>query len=101
MLPPVLVLWTLNPEQDSNSFKVLNVAPTYFTSVSEQVNLSANFNYYCPICLSVLIVSRGFVQWKLWFNVRYAAVEIFYIKVLRGKLHQLASPNLHDIFIGR
>ena len=41
--------------------------------------------------------------WILWFSVRYAAAacrEIFGANTLRGKLHQLASPNLQDIFIG-
>ena len=28
-------------------------------------------------------------------------VEIFGVKALRGRLHQLGSPNLQDIFIGR
>ena len=40
----------------------------------------------------------------LWFSVRYAAAavrrEIFGINSLRGKLQQLGSPNLQDIFIG-
>ena len=43
----------------------------------------------------------------LWFSVRYAAAaataarrEIFGVNPLRGKLHQLGSPNLQDIFIG-
>ena len=28
-------------------------------------------------------------------------IEIFGVNTLRGKLHQLGSPNLQDIFIGR
>ena len=38
----------------------------------------------------------------LWLSVRYASArrEIFGINALRGKLHQLGSPNLQDIFIG-
>ena len=40
----------------------------------------------------------------LWFSVRYTAAaacrEIFGVNALRGKLHQLGSPNLQDIFIG-
>ena len=37
----------------------------------------------------------------LWFSVRYAARrEIFDVNALRGKLHQLGSPNLQHIFIG-
>ena len=42
--------------------------------------------------------SRGY------FRVRYAAAthrEIFDVNTLSGKLHQLGSPNLQDIFIGR
>ena len=51
-----------------------------------------------------LIVSTGGIPWILWFNVRYSADvrrEIFGVTTLRGKLHQLGSPNLQDIFIGR
>ena len=50
-----------------------------------------------------MIVSTAGIQWILWFSVRYAAAgrrEIFGINALRGKLHQLGSPNLQDIFIG-
>ena len=39
---------------------------------------------------------------KLIHRVRYAAAtrrEIFGINALKGKLHQLGSPNLQDIFI--
>ena len=50
-----------------------------------------------------LIVSTGIIRWILWFSVRYAAAaarrEIFGVNALRGKLHQLGSPNLQDIFI--
>ena len=38
-----------------------------------------------------------------WFSVHYAAAarrEYFGINALRGKRHQLGSPNLQDIFIG-
>ena len=52
----------------------------------------------------ILIVSTGGIQWILWFSVRYATAtahrEIFGVDALRGKLHQLGSPNLQDIFIG-
>ena len=37
----------------------------------------------------------------LWFTFRYAATprrEIFGVNALRGKVHQLGSPNLHDFF---
>ena len=53
----------------------------------------------------LFIVSTGGIRWILWFSVRYAATtaarrEIFGVNPLRGKLHQLDSPNLQDIFIG-
>ena len=38
----------------------------------------------------------------IWFSICYAAAarrEIFGINALIGKLHQLGSPNLQDIFI--
>ena len=53
-----------------------------------------------------MIVSTGGIRWILWFSVRYATAaatarrEIFGVNALRGKLHQLSSPNLQDIFIG-
>ena len=53
--------------------------------------------------LHTVIVSTGGIRWMLWFSVRYAADvrrEIFGVNALRGKLHQLGSPNLQDIFIG-
>ena len=49
------------------------------------------------------IVFTGGIRWILWFSVRYAAAvrrAIFGVNALRGKLHQLGSPNLQDIFIG-
>ena len=53
--------------------------------------------------LSLVIVSTG--RMILWFSVRYTAAatrrDIFGVNALRGKLHQLGSPNLQDIFIGR
>ena len=55
-------------------------------------------------CILTLVVSTGGIQWILWFSVRYAVAtvctEIFSGNALRGKLHQLGSPNLQDIFIG-
>ena len=51
----------------------------------------------------MVIVSTGGIRWILWFSVRYAAAtcrEIFDVNALKGKLHQLGSPNLQDIFIG-
>ena len=51
---------------------------------------------------SFIVSTRG-IQWILWFSVRYAATarrENFGVNALRGKLHQLGSPNLQDIFIG-
>ena len=44
-------------------------------------------------------------RWILWFSVCYASAaaarrEIFGVNALRGRLHQLGSPNLQDIFIG-
>ena len=50
------------------------------------------------------IVSTGAIRWILWFSVCYAAAtyrEIFDVNTLSGNLHQLGSPNLRDIFIGR
>ena len=44
-----------------------------------------------------------FCIFVLWFSVPYAAaahIEIFGVNSLRGKLGQLGSPNLQDIFIG-
>ena len=39
-----------------------------------------------------------------YFGLAFATpslrVEIFGVNALRGKLHQLGSPNLQDIFIG-
>ena len=53
---------------------------------------------------SLIIVSTGSIQWILWLSVRYAGAaarrEIFGVNTLRGKLHQLGSPNLQDIFTG-
>ena len=50
------------------------------------------------------IVSTGSIRWILWFSVYYASAaagrEIFGVNTLRGKLLQLGSPNLQDIFIG-
>ena len=69
-------------------------------------------NFSCDICIAAffvaliyfaVIVSTGGIQWILWFSVRYAAAarrEIFGVNAVRGKLHQLGSPNLQDIFIG-
>ena len=52
----------------------------------------------------LLIVSTGGIRWILWFSIRYAAaaarIEIFGVNALKGKLHQLVSPNLQHIFIG-
>ena len=56
------------------------------------------------LCFDRFIVSTGGIRWIIWFSVRYAAAagrEIFSFNALRGKLHQLGSPNLGDIFIGR
>ena len=49
------------------------------------------------ICIIVCI------RWILWLSVRYAAAhrEIFDTNIFSGKLHQLVSPNLQDIFFGR
>ena len=48
-----------------------------------------------------LIVSTGCLRWILWISVHSATArrEIFGVNTLRGKLHQLGSPNLQDIFI--
>ena len=57
-----------------------------------------HFHIFCPI-----IVSTGGMRRILWFSVRYSAAarrEIFGVNALRGKLHQLGSPNLQDFFIG-
>ena len=39
-----------------------------------------------------------------WFSIPYLAAaarrEIFDINALRGKLHDLGSPNIQDIFVG-
>ena len=39
----------------------------------------------------------------IWFSVRYTSTgrDTFNVNALTGKLHQLASPNLEGIFIGR
>ena len=54
--------------------------------------------------LFLFTVSTRGIRWILWFSVRYAAAaahrEIFSVNALRGKLHQLGSPNLQDIFFG-
>ena len=46
--------------------------------------------------LQLIIVSTGGIRWILWFSIRYATArrEIFGVDALRGKLHQLGSPNL-------
>ena len=50
----------------------------------------------------IIIVFIRCIQWVLSFNVCYAAMHrVFAINSLSGKLHQLASPNLQDIFIRR
>ena len=49
-----------------------------------------------------IIVSTGSIRWIVWFSICYAAAaarrEIFGVNALRGKLHQLGSPNLQDIW---
>ena len=62
-------------------------------------------NYEIILLFSVVIfVSTGGIRWILWFSVRHAIAaalrEIFGVNTLRGKQHQLGSPNLQDIFIG-
>ena len=55
------------------------------------------------LLLDIIFVSTGSIRWILWFSVRYttaAAHRDFGVDALRGKLHQLGSPNLQDIFIG-
>ena len=50
-----------------------------------------------------VIVYTGGIWWILSFSIHnFAAAahrEIFGVNALRGKLHQLGSPNLQDIFI--
>ena len=57
------------------------------------------------IFMGDIFVSTGGVWRILWFSVCYTAApapgEIFDVNPLRGKLHQLLSPNLQDTFIGR
>ena len=57
----------------------------------------------CKVLVILFIVSTRGIRWILWFSVRYAAAthrEIFGVTALRGKLHQLGSPNLQDFLIG-
>ena len=51
----------------------------------------------------ILIVSTRCIQWILWFSIHYAAAckKISNVNALSGKLHQLASPDLQGILIGR
>ena len=61
------------------------------------------YNFIIGIELQCIFVSTGGIRWILWFSVHYAAAarrKIFGVNALRGKLHQLGSPNLQDIFIG-
>ena len=53
-----------------------------------------------------IIVSTGVINWILWSSVCYTATvatrsEIFKVNTLRGKLHQLGSPNLQGISLGK
>ena len=55
------------------------------------------YPYQCLIFSSYIIVSTGGIQWILLFSVHYVAAarrEIFDDNAVRGKLHQLGSPNL-------
>ena len=53
----------------------------------------------------LIFASTLCIRWILWFGIRYAASaarrEIFDVNALRGKQHQLVSPILQDVFIGR
>ena len=76
---------------------------TNFYSLSKllwhEIDLYTNLIHFLP-----LIVSNGGIWWILYFSIRCATAahsEIFIFNALRGKLHQLGSPNLQDIFIGR
>ena len=61
-------------------------------------------NMVAFVKVNIFIVSTGGIRWIIWFSVSYAAAtacrEIFGVNAVRGKLHQLDSPNLQDIFIG-
>ena len=48
-------------------------------------------------------INTLYIWWILWFSVRYAATtrrEIFGVNTLCGKLDQLSSLSLQNIFIG-
>ena len=70
------------------------------------VNIVQNRLYIsCYLCLWIItiFVSIGGSSGYFGLSVRYAGAacrEIFGVNTLRGKIHQLSSPNLQDIFIG-
>ena len=70
---------------------------------NQQVYYNEHYFYRVIFLVIYIIVSTGGIRWILWFSVCYAAAvrrEIFGVNALRGKLHQLGSPNLQVIFIG-
>ena len=94
---------TLNFKKDNASDIMIGKDFLVFNAVklllSEYSVLSTQF--CCPKCS---IVSTGCIWWILWFCICYASAahrEIFDVNTLIGKLHQLASPNLQEIFIGK
>ena len=93
------------------------VTPKYYRSIAEvpvcilmqvksrlsfKIDLVTSAKELLSVPERALIVSTGGIWWILWFSVHCAAArrEIFGVNALRGKLHQLGSPNLQDIFIG-
>ena len=65
--------------------------------------LKSSHKTYSTLRESIIVFTGG-IRWILWFSICYAAAaarrEIFGVNALRGKLHQLGSPNLQDISLG-
>ena len=58
--------------------------------------------FLLPWLFIIVLYIIGCLRWIHWFSVHHATTarrEIFGVNTLRGKLHQLGSPNLQDIFI--
>ena len=87
-------------------YHLQNVYFYYFSKYVSKCHsqCSVTVRYIVDISCIYIIVSTGGIRGILWFSICYTAAaprrEIFDINALRGKLHQLGSPNLQDIFIG-
>ena len=84
---------------------LLLIACSQFTLLSfEWDRVGSDFNgrvhgYSCRLSQIIVVFTGGI---RLILGLAFATppcVEIFGVNSLRGKLHQLGSPNLQDIFI--